>query len=94
MATTARPGPFATKPADQLLETAEATRLNRTKPDKERGFRVPWVPVVPLAGAALCVYLMTKLPAETWARFGIWLALGAVIYVVFGYRNSRLRRAA
>jgi APA family basic amino acid/polyamine antiporter len=37
---------------------------------------------------------MTKLPAETWARFGIWLALGAVIYVVFGYRNSRLRRAA
>jgi basic amino acid/polyamine antiporter, APA family len=68
--------------------------LRRTKPDMERGFRVPLVPVVPLIGAALCVYLMTKLPAETWARFGAWLALGAVIYVAYGYRNSRLRRAA
>ena len=68
--------------------------LRRTKPDMERGFRVPGVPVVPLIGAALCVYLMTKLPAETWARFGIWLAIGAVLYVVYGYRNSRLRREA
>jgi basic amino acid/polyamine antiporter, APA family len=66
--------------------------LRRTKPDMERGFRVPGVPVVPLVGAALCVYLMTKLPAETWARFGIWLGIGAVLYVVYGYRHSRLRR--
>jgi basic amino acid/polyamine antiporter, APA family len=36
---------------------------------------------------------MTKLPADTWARFGGWLLLGAVIYALFGYRNSRLRRA-
>jgi basic amino acid/polyamine antiporter, APA family len=68
--------------------------LRRTKPDMKRGFRVPGVPVVPLIGAALCVYLMTKLPAETWLRFAVWLALGAVIYVLFGYRNSRLRRDA
>jgi basic amino acid/polyamine antiporter, APA family len=67
--------------------------LRRTKPEMERGFRVPLVPVVPLIGAALCVYLMTKLPADTWARFGGWLLLGAVIYALFGYRNSRLRRA-
>ena len=66
--------------------------LRRTKPDMKRGFRVPGVPVVPLIGAALCVYLMTKLPAETWLRFAVWLALGAVIYVLYGYRNSRLRR--
>jgi basic amino acid/polyamine antiporter, APA family len=68
--------------------------LRRTKPDMERGFRVPLVPVLPLIGAALCVYLMTKLPAETWLRFAVWLALGAVVYVVYGYRNSRLRRDA
>src|SRR5918997_1288653 len=30
MATVARPGPFATKPTEQLLETAEGTQLNRT----------------------------------------------------------------
>jgi basic amino acid/polyamine antiporter, APA family len=66
--------------------------LRRTKPDLDRGFRVPWVPVVPLIGAALCVYLMTKLPTETWLRFVVWLAIGAVVYVAYGYRNSRLRR--
>ena len=68
--------------------------LRRTKPDMDRGFRVPLVPVFPLIGAALCVYLMTKLPAETWFRFGAWLLLGLVIYIVYGYRHSRLRRDA
>jgi basic amino acid/polyamine antiporter, APA family len=29
MATVSRPGPFATKPAEQLLETAEGTQLRR-----------------------------------------------------------------
>jgi APA family basic amino acid/polyamine antiporter len=65
--------------------------LRRTKPDMERGFRVPFVPVLPLIGAALCIYPMTKLPVETWLRFGTWLRLGLVIYGVYGYRNSRLR---
>ena len=39
-------------------------------------FRVPLVPVFPIIGAALCVYLMTKLPLETWVRFIGWLAAG------------------
>ena len=65
--------------------------LRRTKPDMKRGFRVPLVPVVPIIGALLCVYLMSKLPGTTWVRFGLWLLLGAVIYALYGYRNSRLR---
>ena len=65
--------------------------LRRTKPDMERGFRVPFVPVLPLIGAALCLYLMSKLPIETWLRFGFWLLLGMVIYALYGYRNSRMR---
>ena len=68
--------------------------LRRSKPDMERGFRVPLVPLFPLIGAALCVYLMTKLPTETWVRFGLWLLLGLVIYVAYGYRHSHLRRDA
>jgi basic amino acid/polyamine antiporter, APA family len=68
--------------------------LRRSKPDMERGFRVPLAPVVPLIGAALCVYLMTKLPLETWLRFIAWLALGLLIYAVYGYRHSLLRRGA
>jgi basic amino acid/polyamine antiporter, APA family len=68
--------------------------LRRSKPDLERGFRVPLVPFVPVIGAALCIYLMLKLPGETWLRFIVWLAIGAVVYTLYGFRNSRLRRDA
>jgi APA family basic amino acid/polyamine antiporter len=30
--------------------------------------------------------------AVIWLRFVAWLALGAVIYMLYGFRNSRLRR--
>ena len=66
--------------------------LRRTQPDMERSFRVPFVPVFPLIGSALCIYLMTKLDSETWLRFGIWLAIGVVIYFAYGRRHSLVRR--
>jgi len=66
--------------------------LRRTQPDLERGFRVPLVPFFPLIGAALCVYLMTQLDAETWLRFGVWLLIGVLIYFTYGRTHSRLQR--
>ena len=44
-----------------LLVNIGVMVLRRTRPDIERGFRVPFVPVCPLIGAALCIYLMKKL---------------------------------
>ena len=35
---------------------------------------------------------MTKLDSETWVRFGIWLAIGVVIYFAYGRRHSLLQR--
>jgi APA family basic amino acid/polyamine antiporter len=49
------------------------------------------VPVFPLVGAALCIYLMTRLEGATWWRFGLWLAVGLLIYFLYGRRHSRLR---
>ncbi len=66
--------------------------LRRRRPDLERGFRVPFVPVFPVIGAGLCVYLMLDLPGTTWWRFGLWLAIGIVIYFAYGRRHSRLQR--
>ncbi|MEA2481166.1 MAG: basic amino acid/polyamine antiporter, family [Thermoleophilaceae bacterium] len=66
--------------------------LRRTKPDIERGFRVPGVPFVPIVGALLCVFLMKYLDTATWIRFVVWLAIGLVVYAVYGRRNSRLQR--
>ena len=67
--------------------------LRRTRPDLKRGFRVPFVPVFPIIGTLLCLYLMRYLDRDTWIRFVVWLAIGVVIYFVYGRRHSRLRRA-
>jgi APA family basic amino acid/polyamine antiporter len=66
--------------------------LRYKDPGRRRPFRAPLVPFVPLAGIAICIYLMVNLPRATWVRFGIWLAIGMVIYFLYGYRKSRLAR--
>ena len=66
--------------------------LRRTDPDRPRPFRTPWVPFLPLVSVAFCIYLMAALPVLTWIRFGVWLAIGAVIYFTYGIRHSRVRR--
>jgi APA family basic amino acid/polyamine antiporter len=65
--------------------------LRRTKPEMERGFRVPWVPLVPIIGALLCFYLMKQLTLQTWLRFVIWLVIGLVLYFIYGRRHSKLQ---
>jgi len=65
--------------------------LRRTDPDRPRPFRVPALPIVSVAGAAACLYVMLGLPRSAWERFGIWLLLGLALYFVYGFRNSRLR---
>jgi basic amino acid/polyamine antiporter, APA family len=77
-----------------VLVNAGVIILRRTRPEMARPFKVPFSPVFPLIGIALCVYLMAQLPLTTWIRFSGWLALGMLIYVLYGYRHSRLRRAA
>ena len=64
--------------------------LRRTRPDLERAFRVPGVPVVPILAILCSVYLMLNLPAATWLRFLIWMVIGFIVYFAYGARHSRL----
>ena len=68
--------------------------LRRVDADRPRPFRVPLLPVVSIAGAAACLYVMAGLPRTAWERFGIWLAIGLVLYFVYGYGHSKLRTRA
>jgi APA family basic amino acid/polyamine antiporter len=77
-----------------LLVNVGVIVLRRTKPDLERPYRVPFVPVVPLIGAGLCIFLMKYLDSVTWIRFGVWLLIGLVIYFTYGRRHSVLRHDA
>jgi APA family basic amino acid/polyamine antiporter len=77
-----------------VLVAAGVIVLRIMEPDRERPFRVPGSPVTPVIAILACVYLMVKLPAITWVRFFVWLAIGAVLYFSYGYRHSRLKHAA
>lgn len=71
-----------------VLVSAGVVVLRRSRPDLERGFRAPGVPLLPIASICACVWLMLNLTAVTWVRFGVWLAVGTAIYVGYGYRHS------
>ncbi|WP_071343873.1 amino acid permease [Nocardia seriolae] len=65
--------------------------LRRTKPDLPRTFRT-LVPVVPVIGVAMCVWLLWHLPGVTWLAFTLWSAVGLVVYFGYGRRRSGLNR--
>jgi len=68
--------------------------LRHTDRDRPRPFRVPFVWVVSLSSALLCLFVMVGLPLETWVRFAVWLIIGLVLYFSYGYRHSRLHLGA
>ncbi len=74
-----------------VLVSAGVIFLRRTEPSRPRPFRVPGVPYTPIISILACFYLMYQLPAVTWIRFGIWLAVGLVFYFLYGYKHSVLR---
>lgn len=64
--------------------------LRRSAASDHRPFKCPLVPLVPLLGVVFCFVLMLSLPLITWIRFVVWMALGALIYFMYGYRKSSL----
>ncbi len=75
-----------------LLVSLGVLILRRRQPERARGFRVPWVPFVPVASVICCVILMASLPVETWLRFVIWLVIGLTIYFFYSRRHSEFAR--
>ena len=65
--------------------------LRITDPTRHRPFRVPFIWFVAPAGAAACIFTMAGLPAMAWERFAVWLAIGLVVYFLFGYWKSKIR---
>ena len=66
--------------------------LRITEPDRPRPFKVPFVWPVALLSTAACLFIMVGLPKQAWERFFLWLVIGILIYVFYGYRHSRLRQ--
>ncbi|PIE50164.1 MAG: amino acid transporter [Flavobacteriales bacterium] len=48
--------------------------------------------LIPLLGLSSCLYLLTGMTHENWFWFGVWFAIGLVLYFVYGYRKSKLAK--
>ena len=73
-----------------VLICAAVLLLRKQRPELHRGFRVPLVPVIPIVGIGFSLWLMSSLPVATWHAFGIWLGIGAVVYLGYGKNRSLL----
>ena len=64
--------------------------MRRKMPDVPRSFKTPLVPLVPILGIAVCLFMMIFLPMDTWIRLLVWMLIGLDIYLVYGAKNSHL----
>ena len=64
-------------------------------PNAPRLFRVPFGPyVLPLSSVMVSTLLMYTATTHTIMRLFIWMALGLLVYGLYGYRHSKLSAAA
>ena len=68
--------------------------LRVKRPDLPRPFRTPAVFVVAPLAALVSLGLMAGLPLDTWLRLIIWMVIGVVVYFLYGYNHSKLRKTS
>src|SRR5687768_6674208 len=73
-----------------VIVSAGIIVLRRVSPDLQRPFKTPLVPLVPILAILICGYMMYSLPADTWIRLFVWLALGLAIYFLYGKADSKI----
>ena len=64
--------------------------LRKNKQAPKTGFRVPFVPYIPILAFVFCGYLALQLPAVSWISFCIWLVIGLFVYFGYGRKHSTL----
>jgi len=67
--------------------------LRVKRPDLERAFKTPAVPVVAILGIIVCGAMIYGLGWTNWLRLIGWLAVGMIIYFGYSRRHSKLQRS-
>jgi APA family basic amino acid/polyamine antiporter len=67
--------------------------LRKNKQAPKTGFRVPFVPYIPILAFVFCGYLALQLPKTTWISFGVWLVIGLIVYFGYGRNHSTLNKS-
>jgi APA family basic amino acid/polyamine antiporter len=67
--------------------------LRIQRPDLKRGFTTPALPLVAIITIVSCAAMMYQLDGLTWSLFGVWSAIGVVVYFSYGVRHSTLHHS-
>jgi APA family basic amino acid/polyamine antiporter len=73
-----------------MLVCAGVWIMRVRRPDLERSFRVPALPVVAILGIVVCGAMIFGLGWTNWLRLGVWLLIGLVFYFGYGRTHSHL----
>ena len=65
--------------------------LRVKRPDLQRAFRVPAVPLVSPLGVIICGAMIYGLGWTNWLRLGVWLVIGLVLYFSYGIKHSKVQ---
>lgn len=66
--------------------------LRKTDPDRYRPFKVPFSPWFPIMGILCCgalMWLKSQSASTSAFLFPVWLGVGALIYLHYGYKKNR-----
>ncbi len=74
------------------LTTVSVVILRYTRPDEPRMFKVPALWLFATIGIGGSIVLIFSLPIFTILRFLIWLVIGVVIYMLYGYKNAKIKK--
>lgn len=64
--------------------------LRKKQPDLKRTFKVPALPVIAISGILINTYLMINLSLDAQMLSLAWLAIGILVYFIYGKRKSNL----
>ena len=64
--------------------------MRNRRPDVKRGFVVPALPLVSIAGVLVCGSMIYGLGWTNWLRLIVWLVIGLVFYFSYGRSHSLL----
>jgi APA family basic amino acid/polyamine antiporter len=70
--------------------------LRYKEPNRERPFKTPFVPLVPILGIVACGSLLISLCVSDFMHAGrlfVWLGIGLIVYHTYSKKHSKIRQA-
>ncbi len=67
--------------------------LRSSRPDLERGFKVPLYPFIPILGIGSCIYLITTVEMRVLTFFAYYVVIAFIVYFLYGTHNSAIGKA-